>query len=249
MVPGVGTAAALGLSAAATIGFLETTALYAQSVAELMGVTTDDPQRAQTLVMAVMLGDDGRKLLRDFTSQANGSGSGPLAGAVAAISGASGVSDVLFQQMKRMFMKKFIVRQGAGMLGRLVPFGVGAVIGGVGNRAMGKSVIKAAQNIFGPLPASLPGRLVTDLQALPAGKRPKSSGSGSRGAGEVTAETEGAETDPDLAALLEEDVRADIEALRADGTLDALKAEDPAGFAADVEAARAEHRRNRTRGQ
>ncbi|MFC0248928.1 hypothetical protein ACFFIO_10495 [Citricoccus parietis] len=253
VVPGVGTAAALGLSAAATIGFLETTALYAQSVAELMGVTTDDPQRAQTLVMAVMLGDDGRKLLRDFTSQANGSGSGPLGGAVAAISGASGISDVLFQQMKRMFMKKFIVRQGAGMLGRLVPFGVGAVIGGVGNRAMGKSVIKAAQNIFGPLPASLPGRLVTDLQALPAGKKPKGSAAGARGAGEVTAgadaESEDPGTDPDLAALLEEGVRADIEALRADGTLDALKAEDPAGFAADVEAARAEHLRNRTRGQ
>ncbi|GAA1126096.1 hypothetical protein [Citricoccus alkalitolerans] len=251
VVPGVGTAAALGLSAAATIGFLEATALYAQSVAELMGVTTDDPQRAQTLVMAVMLGDDGRKLLRDFTSQANGSGSGPLAGAVAAISGASGISDALFQQMKRMFMKKFIVRQGAGMLGRLVPFGVGAVIGGVGNRSMGKSVIKAAQNIFGPLPASLPGGLVTDLQALPAGKKPKPrrSDSGSRGAGELTAEAEDTGTDPDLAALLEDDVRADIEALRADGTLDALKAEDPAGFAADVEAARAEHRRNRIRGQ
>lgn len=255
VVPGVGTAAALGLSAAATIGFLETTALYAQSVAELMGVTTDDPQRAQTLVMAVMLGDDGRKLLRDFTTQANGSGSGPLGGAVAAISGASGISDVLFQQMKRMFMKKFIVRQGAGMLGRLVPFGVGAVIGGVGNRAMGKSVIKAAQNIFGPLPESLPGRLVTDLQALPAGKKPKGSAGGSRGAGRVTAgadvdaDSEHAGTDPDLADLLEEGVRADIEALRADGTLDALKAEDPAGFAADVEAARAEHRRNRTRGR
>ncbi|MGW9550707.1 hypothetical protein ACWG8W_06585 [Citricoccus zhacaiensis] len=253
VVPGVGTAAALGLSAAATIGFLETTALYAQSVAELVGVTTEDPQRAQTLVMAVMLGDDGRKLLRDFTSQANGSGSGPLAGAVAAISGSSGISDVLFQQMKRMFMKKFIVRQGAGMLGRLVPFGVGAVIGGVGNRAMGKSVIKAAQNIFGPLPASLPGRLVTDLQALPAGKKAKGSAAGARGAGDVTAGAEAysedAGTDLELVALLEEGVRADIEALRADGTLDALRAEDPAGFAADVEAARAEHRRNRTRGQ
>ncbi|NUL44690.1 hypothetical protein F7P69_05700 [Cellulosimicrobium funkei] len=247
VVPGVGTAAALGLSAAATIGFLETTALYAQSVAELMGVTTDDPQRAQTLVMAVMLGDDGRKLLRDFTSQAGGSGSGPLGGAVAAITGASGISDVLFQRMKRMFMKRFIVRQGAGMLGRMVPFGVGAVIGGVGNRAMGKSVIKGAQNIFGPLPESLPGRLVTDLQALPAGKKRKNVDSGSRGTGEVTAEAEGAESD--LAALLEEDVQADIEALRADGTLDALKAEDPEVFTADVEAARAEHRRNRARGQ
>lgn len=238
VVPGVGTAAALGLSAAATVAFLETTALYAQSVAELMGVSTEDPQRAQTLVMAVMLGDDGRKLLRDFSGQANGTGAGPLGGAVAAITGASGMSDALFQQVKRMFMKKFIIKQGAGMLGRLVPFGIGAVIGGVGNRAMGKGVIKAAQNIFGPLPAALPGQLAADLKALPAGRR-----SPKQATGQAGADDDGA--DPSLRELLEEGVRADIESLRADGTLAELRDEDPEGFAADVEAARAEHRRNR----
>ncbi|WMY78948.1 hypothetical protein [Citricoccus sp. I39-566] len=238
VVPGIGTAAALGLSAAATVAFLETTALYAQSVAELMGVSTEDPQRAQTLVMAVMLGDDGRKLLRDFSGQANGTGAGPLGGAVAAITGASGMSDALFQQVKRMFMKKFIIKQGAGMLGRLVPFGIGAVIGGVGNRAMGKGVIKAAQNIFGPLPAALPGQLAADLKALPAGRR-----SPKQATGQAGADDDGA--DPSLRELLEEGVRADIESLRADGTLAELRDEDPEGFAADVEAARAEHRRNR----
>ena len=238
VVPGVGTAAALGLSAAATVAFLETTALYAQSVAELMGVSTEDPQRAQTLVMAVMLGDDGRKLLRDFSGQANGTGAGTLGGAVAAITGASGMSDALFQQVKRMFMKKFIIKQGAGMLGRLVPFGIGAVIGGVGNRAMGKGVIKAAQNIFGPLPAALTGQLAADLKALPAGRR-----SPKQATGQAGADDDGA--DPSLRELLEEGVRADIESLRADGTLAELRDEDPEGFAADVEAARAEHRRNR----
>lgn len=235
VVPGVGTVAALGLSAAATVAFLETTALYAQSVAELMGVSTEDPRRAQTLVMAVMLGEDGRKLLRDFSSQANGTGTGPLGGAVAAITGASGMSDVLFQQVKRMFMKKFLIKQGAGMLGRLVPFGIGAVIGGVGNRAMGKGVIKAAQNIFGPLPAALPGQLAADLKALPAGRR---SSKGADGPAEE-------EADPDLRELLDEGIRADLEALRDEGTLAELRDEDPEAFAADVEAARAEHRRNR----
>lgn len=290
VVPGIGTAAALGLSAAATVAFLETTALYAQSVAELMGVSTEDPQRAQTLVMAVMLGEDGRKLLRDFSSQANGTGAGPLGGALAAITGASGVSDVLFQQVRRTFMKKFIVRQGAGMLGRLVPFGVGAVIGGVGNRAMGKGVIKSAQDIFGPLPAALPGRLTAELQALPAGKsaktdkpaktdetdetdkpdpsskpgkpdkpdRPEKPGTTSRALAAFKALRKGrsdapdgsdeaasaeAAGDDDVRALLEEDIRADIEALRAEGTLAELRDEDPEAFATEVEAARAEHRR------
>lgn len=243
VVPGVGTAAALGLSAAATVAFLETTALYAQSVAELMGVSTEDPQRAQTLVMAVMLGDDGRRILRDFSSQANGSGPGPLGGALAAITGASGMSDVLFQQMKRMFMKKFIIRQGAGMLGRLVPFGIGAVIGGVGNRAMGKGVIKAAQNIFGPLPAALPGGLSAELKAVPTGRRSAKAVTG-QGASAGDGQTD-EDSDPDLRELLEEDIRADLDSLRADGTLAELQGEDPEAFAAEVEAARAEHRRSR----
>lgn len=241
VVPGVGTAAALGLSAAATVGFLEATALYAQSVAELIGIPTDDPQRAQTLVMAVMLGDDGRRMLRDFSSQANGRGMGPLAGSLSVVTGSSGVSEVLFDQMKRMFIKRFIVRQGAGMIGRLVPFGVGAVVGGLGNRALGKGVVKAAQHLFGPLPATIPGTLAQELQALPAGRKGRKGAVS--GADEARGGTEG---DVDsVAELLAEDIEADLEALQQDGTLEDLRREDPEAFAAEVEAARQAHRRAR----
>ncbi|SJN22392.1 POSSIBLE MEMBRANE PROTEIN [Micrococcus lylae] len=167
IIPGIGTVAALGLSAAAVVGFMETTALYAQSIAELHGITMDDPQRAEALVMAVMLGDDGRKMLRDFASgQRTGAplpgGAANAAGlsAIMGIGGQGGMSELLVQQMKKKFMRKILVRQGAGFLGRAVPFGVGAVIGGVGNRAMGKTVVKSAQTLFGPVPATLPGEVV-----------------------------------------------------------------------------------------
>ncbi len=63
MVPGIGTAASLGLSALATVGFLETTALYASSLAELHGIRLTDPVRAQTMVMAIMLGEEGTSML------------------------------------------------------------------------------------------------------------------------------------------------------------------------------------------
>ncbi|WFR66070.1 hypothetical protein P9139_13640 [Curtobacterium flaccumfaciens] len=43
VIPGVGMAAALGLSGAETVGFLETTALFAQSVTEVHGIALDDP--------------------------------------------------------------------------------------------------------------------------------------------------------------------------------------------------------------
>ncbi len=44
-------------------------------------------------------------------------------------------------------------------MGRAVPFGVGAVIGGVGNRAMGKAVMENAAELFGPLPMVIPGEI------------------------------------------------------------------------------------------
>ena len=176
VVPGIGTVVALGLSAAATVGFLEASALYAQSIAELHGIATDDPERSQALVMAVMLGEDGRKMIKEFANQGRGglnslTGPGPAAGAAAVFTGSAGVSEVLVQQLRRSFFRsKILVRQGAGFLGRLIPFGVGAVIGGVGNRAMGKAVVKSAQHLFGPAPVQLPEELRGELTELPEGK-------------------------------------------------------------------------------
>ncbi|HET8879435.1 MAG TPA: hypothetical protein VFN00_08275, partial [Arthrobacter sp.] len=69
VIPGVGTVAALGLSAAATAGFLEATALFATSLAELHGVRLEDPERASTLVMAIMLGEEGTTLLSSLSGQ------------------------------------------------------------------------------------------------------------------------------------------------------------------------------------
>src|SRR6478752_3663523 len=76
VVPGVGTIASLGLSAAATVAFLEATALYATSMAELHGVRMTDPDKASTMVMAVMLGEEGTALLGSLSGQALGKGKG-----------------------------------------------------------------------------------------------------------------------------------------------------------------------------
>lgn len=164
IVPGVGTVAALGLSAAATVGFMEATALYAQSLAELHGITMEDPQRAEALVMALMLGDDAKELLREAAAKAGrpfdpNASLNALAGSAAGTASGTGISAFVMDRLKRTFMKKMLVRQGAGFLGRAVPFGVGAVIGGVGNRAMGKAVMENAQELFGPLPTVIPGEI------------------------------------------------------------------------------------------
>lgn len=172
IVPGIGTVAALGLSGAATVAFLEATALYAQSLAELHGLTTQDAERSKALVMAVMLGDDAKELLREVSQKSGvkNTGTTESAAGLAAMMGTSsgaGMGAMVVDQLKRRFMKKLLVRQGAGLLGRAVPFGIGAVIGGVGNRAMAKSVVQNAHDLFGPLPATIPGEIV---QAAAAGR-------------------------------------------------------------------------------
>lgn len=159
VVPAVGTAAALGLSAAATVGFLEATALYAQSVAELHGIRLQDPERSRTVVMAIMLGEEGTAMMAQLSkgqpwgSALGGASSGMLGGLGATI--------------RRQFMRKMLARQGSVIIGRALPLGIGAVIGGAGNYTMGRSVIKAAHRAFGDVPQSFPGELAEEIRALP----------------------------------------------------------------------------------
>lgn len=161
VIPGVGTVAALGLSAAATVGFLEATALFAASLAELHGVRMVDPEKASTLVMAIMLGEEGTALLSSLSGQAAGQGRGPTqawGSAFARRVPQAGFGSVR-ERIQRAFLRNLIKRQGSALLGRALPFGVGAVVGGVGNRMMGRAVVANAKEAFGPIPDTIPGEL------------------------------------------------------------------------------------------
>jgi hypothetical protein len=161
VVPGVGTAAALGLSAAATIGFLEATALFATSLAELHGVRMVDPEKASTLVMAIMLGEEGTELLSSLSGQAAGRGRGPAQAWGSAFARRVPVAGfgTVRERIQRAFLRNLLKRQGTALLGRALPFGVGAVVGGVGNRLMGRAVVANAKEAFGPMPDTIPGEL------------------------------------------------------------------------------------------
>ena len=160
-IPGIGTVASLGLSAAATVGFLEATAFYAASVAELHGVHLEDPDRARTTVMAIMLGEEGTALLSAFSGQALGRGGGPK-GAWGAVLNrslpASAVKAVQGRILKR-FLEWMLKKQCTALIRRAVPFVIGAVVGGAGNLMMGRAVIRATREAFGPAPDVVPGEL------------------------------------------------------------------------------------------
>ncbi|MCU1418679.1 MAG: hypothetical protein JWP32_2853 [Schumannella sp.] len=159
-IPAVGTATSLALSGAETVGFLEASALYAQSVTEIHGIAVDDPERARTLVMALMLGTTGQDLIRQFAGQASG-GKGRSAywGEFVTKNLPGPTFGLVADRIRSAFLRRFAVTQGTSVVGRLIPFGIGAVIGGAGNHLMGRKIVNSSREAFGPPPAVFPSTL------------------------------------------------------------------------------------------
>lgn len=161
VVPGVGTIASIGISGVETVGFLEASALFAQSVAEVHGVATTDPERSRTLVMALMLGPAGASIVRQFAGEVRGDGKPRSAywGELVSKRLPSTVLKSVTARVRKSFIRRFAARQGASVVFRAVPFGIGAVVGGAGNRIAGKGVVKATRDAFGPAPSHFPADL------------------------------------------------------------------------------------------
>lgn len=181
-VPGVGTAAALALTSAETIGFLETTALYAQSLAELHGLTITDPDRARLLVLTLLVGDEGLTLLRRVTGQATGKAAGDDAsrktfwGDVIGSSLPRQLVGPVTDQVKGMFLRKAASAGSASVIGKALPYGLGAVIGGTGNHMLARRVVARSRTAFGLPPLVLPEiepRAPRTIRAPKAPKAPK----------------------------------------------------------------------------
>jgi hypothetical protein len=67
--PGIGTIVALTLSGGEIAVFLETTALFALTVAEVHGIRVDEVERRRTLVLTVVLGEHGSKLVEKMAGR------------------------------------------------------------------------------------------------------------------------------------------------------------------------------------
>lgn len=158
VVPAVSTGIALALSGVETIGFVEATTLFAQSLAEVHGLRVDDPDRARALVLTLMLGTEGVELLTQLARQATGTG--PARGArwgevITKTLPRTAVGPIV-DRLKSAFLRRFAVAGGTSWIGKALPFGVGAVVGGAGNGILGRRVVIGARRAFGPAPVSLP---------------------------------------------------------------------------------------------
>ena len=173
-IPAVGTGTALVLSGVETAGFLEASALFAQSVTEIHGIAIDDPERARTLVMALILGNAGQELITQFAGQAAGKGTrSAYWGEVLTSSLPSAAFKQIAARIRNAFVRRFAVTQGTSVVGRLLPFGIGAVVGGGGNHLMGRNIVRSSKEAFGPAPIAFPLTLDAVPKPPKAPKAPK----------------------------------------------------------------------------
>jgi hypothetical protein len=166
-IPAVGTIASVALSTAETAGFLEASALFAQSVTEVHGFAVEDPVRARTLVMTMILGGAGSELVEQLAGEVAGGAPTRTAfwGELVTKSLPKSAMSKIAGRIRTHFLKRFAAREGASIVGRAIPFGIGAVIGGAGNHFLGRRVVQSARTAFGPPPAQFP--LVIEVTTPP----------------------------------------------------------------------------------
>lgn len=169
VVPGIGTGITLALSGVETVGFLEATTLFAQSVAEVHGIPVSDPDRARALVLTLMLGKEGVDLVSQLAGQAAGKGvtRDRYWGELITKTLPRAAVAPLVDRLKSTFVRQFAARGGASFLGKALPFGIGAAVGGAGNNILGRRVLVGSRRAFGLPPIDLP----RELEPLPGSTR------------------------------------------------------------------------------
>jgi hypothetical protein len=163
-LPGIGTGTSVATGAAEVAAFVSATAMFVLAVAEVHGVPVDDPRLRRALVLTVLLGDAGQAAV------GTAAGQGALTGHWGHVIARPGSRDLLGRLdtgVAHVFVRRFGARQGALLVGRALPFGLGAGIGAAGNAALGRSAIAAARRAFGPAPRQFTLRLTATPRRPP----------------------------------------------------------------------------------
>ena len=155
--PGVGTSVAVGtLAAELGVVALQTTDMV-MAIGAAYGHTEASPEERRAWVLAVLaFGDDAAEefstLARDMGVKLNnvhaveiaGEALGGGAGQVATIDALRRINTTLVGQV----LQKWGTRRGAATVGKLLPFGIGAAVGGSANFLMMREFAKQADTFF-----------------------------------------------------------------------------------------------------
>ncbi|WP_265522601.1 hypothetical protein [Oerskovia flava] len=164
--PAVGTGVGIALTSGDVATFFASSAAFSLAVADVHGIAVDDVERRRALLLASVLGEKGA---RDVERAVGGSSF--AWGKVMLTSMPSGTIVKVNKALANRFLRTQLAKQGGLALGRLVPFGVGAIVGVAGARALGHGVIGQSRRAFGPPPSAF-GRLLEVVESADPQARP-----------------------------------------------------------------------------
>ncbi|MCL3861550.1 hypothetical protein [Actinotalea sp. K2] len=153
-VPAMGTGVGIALTSSEIATFFGASAAFSLAVADVHGIAVEDTARRRALMLATVMGEQGA---RTVSSEV-----GPISGGWARallVNMPTATIKRVNTALTRRLLRRQAGKQGALALGRLAPFGIGAVIGATGARALGRTVVTGAQRAFGPPPDRFPRTL------------------------------------------------------------------------------------------
>ena len=174
-VPGVGTAAAVATGAAEITAFVSASAMFVLALAELHGLPVSDPEVRRALVLSVLVGEEGAVAALETGAARTPRWAEVLARPAGA--GQDGKERIggINARLGQLLLRRMGTRQGALLLGRALPLGIGAAVGAGGNAALARGAIATARRAFGPPPLRFPPRVVdapVRVRAAATGSRP-----------------------------------------------------------------------------
>lgn len=143
-VPGIGFITGAAAITAESLAFLDAAAFYTMASGYLRGGDVKDPERRKSLILVAITGSEGSALV-DVTMGASSS--------VAAISrmSARNVSQVN-SRLTKIALKQVTKRLKYSWFGKIMPLGIGVIVGTVANRKVANRVIENTNNSLGALP-------------------------------------------------------------------------------------------------
>lgn len=153
ILPGVGLVTGLAAVTSESLVFLEAAAWHTLASATLRNIDITDPRRRRTLILAAMSGAEGTAIMATLLGEdslrkrSQTSVSSVLSRLGLPQLGAA--NRMLIKQAQKRLRKNARL----ALVGKLLPFGVGAFVGATANRKLGGTLINSTRASLGPVPS------------------------------------------------------------------------------------------------
>ncbi|MGV0325500.1 hypothetical protein ACUY2E_00825 [Corynebacterium confusum] len=150
-VPGVGFFTGAAAIGADSLVFLEAAAWYILASAHLRGIDVSNEEQRRALVLLVLTGSKGSAIVDTIVGDL---GQGASLSSAASLTRFSAPTlSGMNARLGKLFAKQITKRFKWAWVSKLMPLGIGAVLGSVANRKLARQVIDHARANLDPLPA------------------------------------------------------------------------------------------------